>query len=111
MSDRLRLITRSDLQFGLRCAQLVHGMASFAAEHPDAFASWREEGSNTVVCLEVKGLPHLEGMLAEATKMELALSSFREPDLDDALTCVVLAPSSRAKKLCRILPLVGGRRG
>lgn len=108
MSGKLYLITRADLRHGAQAAQLVHGMASFARDFPQEFSAW-ERTSNTVVCLTVRDERELSVLLERATVVscgvELSISTFREPDLEDQLTCIVLGPTDAASELCVGLPL------
>lgn len=110
MSGKLYLVTRADLRHGSQAAQLVHGMATFARDYPSTFLEW-ERTSNTVVCLAARDENSLDELLSkahglsEASENGLAISNFREPDFDDALTCIVLEPLDVFEELCRGLPL------
>lgn len=110
MSGKLYLVTRADLRHGSQAAQLVHGMASFARDYPEAFDAWQRT-SNTVVCLAVEDEPTLNELLrhatraSEASETRLAISTFHEPDFDDELTCVVLEPVAVSSELCKGIPL------
>ncbi len=110
MSGKLYLVTRADLRHGSQAAQLVHGMASFARDYPETFEEW-ERTSNTVVCLAIYDEKALHELLnkaeemSEATEMGLAIATFREPDFNNELTCVVLAPIDGFSELCRGIPL------
>ena len=110
MSGKLYLVTRADLRHGSQAAQLVHGMATFASDYPLTFEEW-ERTSNIVVCLTVpdeKTLWHLKEraeQLSDATEDGLPVSTFVEPDLDNELTCVVLAPIDSFAELCVGFPL------
>ena len=110
MSGKLYLITRADLRHGTQAAQLVHGMAKFASDYPQTFEDW-ERGSNVVVCLAVSNEEELRSLharaeaISESTETGLAVSAFREPDLNDQLTCVVLDPIEQYEQLCRDMRL------
>jgi len=108
---KLYLVTRADLRHGSQAAQLVHGMATFAKDYPSTFETWERE-SNFVVCLTVPDEEALNKLFWEAERISnetengLVVSYFREPDWDDALTCVVLEPDERRlQELCLGLPL------
>jgi len=108
---KLYLVTRADLRHGSQAVQLVHGMATFAKDYPCTFASWERE-SNFVVCLTVPDEDALYKLFWDAERISnksengLAVSSFREPDWNDALTCVVLEPDvTQLQELCAGLPL------
>lgn len=110
MSGKLYLITRADLRHGSQAAQLVHGMATFARDYPVTFEEW-ERTSNTVVCLAVPNEDALYTLYQKAMRKSeesesgLAVSIFREPDFDDALTCLVLEPTKELQDLCGGIPL------
>lgn len=110
MIGKLYLVTRADLRHGSQAAQLVHGMASFARDHHSKFVEW-ERTSNTVVCLAVPDETALHALLDKAHRVSakreggFAISTFREPDFDDALTCVVLEPSEELTRICGGIPL------
>ncbi len=110
MSGKLYLVTRADLRHGSQAAQLVHGMATFAREHPAKFLEW-ERTSNTVVCLAAPDEESLHKLLLKAGRVGqgkeggFSISTFREPDFDDALTCVVLEPDEALTRICGGIPL------
>jgi peptidyl-tRNA hydrolase len=103
--SKLYLITRRDLRHGSQAAQLVHGMSQFALDYPETFESW-QRSSNTVVCLAVEDENELTSLyqraerISEDTECGLPISTFREPDFNEQLTCVVLAPDPYFSKLC-----------
>jgi len=66
------------------------------------------EISNYVVVLCAKDEEHLQQILEKAISRDLAVGFFREPDLDDQLTAIVLEPGPRGRKLCSSLPLLRG---
>lgn len=92
---KLYLVTRKDLPPGAQAAQLVHGMAEFAEEHPETFKAWKE-ASNTVVCLSVRDEEKLHALASEACAAEHRFSLFHEPDFGNAVTVVVLEPKAEA---------------
>ena len=72
--------------------------------HPQIAAHWHSH-SNHLVYLSVADEPALLSLLNAFERNGLACAEFLEPDLDQALTAVVVEPSSRVRKLCRGLPL------
>jgi hypothetical protein len=42
-----------------------------------------------------------------ARRAGLEVSSFHEPDMENALTAIALGPGAEAHRLCRWLPLLG----
>lgn len=98
---KLYIVVANDLNHGAQSAQAVHCAHQFSYEHPDIFLDWFHN-SNTIVILSAPP-ERLESLLyfAEST------SHFREPDFDDKLTAVALAPSALNASLCSDLPLQG----
>lgn len=101
---KLYLITRRDLEPGAQAAQLTHVMTEFCLEHPEITKTWHDT-SNTVVLLSVTNEQELMKLKNKAHKLDIICSSFREPDLDDQLTAIVLEPTENSKMLCKNLPL------
>lgn len=73
---------------------------------PDLVKKWNQE-SNYIVCLVVENEMELKILLNKAGDLKIKAVEFREPDLDNAMTAIVLEPSSKAKELCRNLKLMG----
>lgn len=63
------------------------------------------ERSNFLVVVAVADEDALVQLLTRAGKADIARLPVREPDLDGALTCVVLEPGDVAKRLCASYPL------
>ncbi len=61
---------------------------------------WHAE-SNYVVALSVDREQDLEKICEAARDIGIKFSSFREPDIGDQLTAVVLEPGPMSRKLCR----------
>lgn len=102
---KLTVIVRTDLGSGPRVAQAVHGARLFAAEHAQIEHEWYT-GSNTIVILGAKDDAHLLSLAEKADYWDVAWSMFREPDLQNQATCLVLAPSPVTHKICQGLSLV-----
>jgi peptidyl-tRNA hydrolase len=98
--DRLYIVVRSDLKPGLLCAQACHALRAFVAEHPEVEQQWFE-GSNNLVVLQVPDEAALLRLVERSAGVPFSVN--REPDLDNQVTAVALAPS--AKRLLRTLPL------
>jgi hypothetical protein len=103
---KLYVITREDLGLSYQTPQAIHGVVQFALEHPEEFKAW-SSGSNTVVVLNVKDLTELECFSSLVAGMKLKHSSFREPDIGNELTSIVLSPCRKAKRVCSGLKLAG----
>jgi hypothetical protein len=44
-------------------------------------------------------------ILERAKQKDILFTTFREPDIDDALTAIALEPGEASRKLCSSLPL------
>jgi len=103
--EKLYVVTRRDLLPGDQAVQSCHAAYQFAAEHKEVWARWFER-SNTLALLSVSDEASLVMLIEKAEMRGIRYSIFREPDMDDALTAVVLEPE--AGRLCRNLPLTLG---
>jgi hypothetical protein len=75
----------------------VHAAIEFALTYPDVAAA-----APVVVLLAVRDELDLSWLRADAIAAGLRLTSFQEPDLDDALTALALEPA--ASRLVAGLP-------
>lgn len=103
MDQRLYLVGRADLAPGLRAAQAGHAAFAFALEHPQAMRQWN---NNYLIMLEVEDLRSLRRFLTHTQLAGLTTSTWHEPDLDDQLTAIAIAPSEASQALCSGLPLM-----
>lgn len=90
---KLFVVIRNDLAPGLQAAQAVHAKELFSHEHPEVNSEWYEK-SNNIVLLQV---PNKESLVELAYRMmqeKIALSLFREPDLQDEPTALALSPQA-----------------
>jgi hypothetical protein len=55
--------------------------------------------------LSVTNEGELKNLIEQATARNIAVSIFREPDVDNQITAIALAPGQESKKLCSRLPL------
>ena len=106
MSSRLYVAVRADLPPGLQMAQAVHAAFGFAHDHPEITAEWLRD-SQFVVVVSVPDEHSLVSLAATAVSRELATVLWHEPDIDDELTAIAIAPSPEATRLCSSLPLAG----
>lgn len=79
-------------------------MRQFTEDFPDLDKHWFEN-SNYLVCLSAPDLKSLTAIRDGALALGLAVSSFYEPDLNNELTAIAVAPSDAARKLLSRLPL------
>ena len=106
-TDKLHLVTRKDLTDGQQAVQAAHALREFVREHPETDQEWYST-SNHLAFLAAKDESALERLVEKARWEGVPVSIFREPDLDNALTAIAIAPSG--KKLCRRLPVALMRR-
>jgi hypothetical protein len=85
----------------------MHSMRQFAHEHRDRESAWFEE-SNTLAFLQVPNEEALRDIADRARHHRIAVAEFREPDLEESLTSVTVAPEG--KRICRGLrkAMLGG---
>lgn len=105
-TQKLYVLVRSDLGPGPRVAQAVHGTDEFRDMHPGLHAQWRKD-SNTVAVLGVQDEAHLNTVREQAERYGVPFATFREPDLANASTVLVLAHHPATKKITGRLPLLG----
>jgi peptidyl-tRNA hydrolase len=100
----LYIVVRSDLSPGLQAAQAVHAAFAFGHRHSNLVGQWITE-SNFLVIVAVPDEDSLRAFAEEAFTRNIVKVNVTEPDLDNELTAVALAPGNAAKKLCANLPL------
>jgi len=72
--------------------------------HFELTSTWMDV-SNYICILEAKDAAELQELTLCAAKEDIAYSIFKEPDMNDAITAIALAPGKKTKKLCSKLPL------
>lgn len=102
--EKLYIITRRDLTPGLQCAQVAHAAFQFAYEHRPLAAQWLQE-SNFVVILSVENEIALTEFGKHIESHHIPVTWFTEPDIEDQVTAIALAPSPKTVELCADLPL------
>lgn len=102
MGDKLYLVTRSDLPAGQQAVQAAHALREFVAAFPELDKLWYER-SNYLALLAAPDEWSLHRIVQKARRRGVPVVCFREPDLEDAVTAVALAPAG--KNLVRSLPL------
>jgi len=98
------VITRSDLDPGYQAVQSMHALRQFTAEHPEVDRQWFEQ-SNYLGLLSVANEIELQDLISMAVQQDIKFSIFREPDIEDQITAIALAPGPKSKKLCSRLQL------
>lgn len=102
--ERLYVITRRDLSPGYQATQATHAALTFAIEHPALTRRWHDD-SNYLVVLAAADESELITYLDRAASRGLKTTVFREPDLNDEVTAIVIEPGEEARRLCANLPL------
>jgi peptidyl-tRNA hydrolase len=103
-TDKLYIVTRSDLSPGQQAVQACHAMRQFTFEFPETDRDWFEH-SNHLALLATSDLESLKDLMFSAWRSDLKVAQFNEPDLDGELTAIAIEPHPLAKELCRSLPL------
>ena len=98
------MITRQDLTFGQQASQLCHAMRQFVHDHPSLDNEWFNN-SNYICLLSVDSESELHKLVCLANERDIACSKFQEPDLENVLTAICLAPGPMTKKMVSGLKL------
>ena len=98
------IVTRNNIEPGLQISQSIHAVSEFLNQHPQEYQDWYEN-SNYLAILSVKSESDLKELSEKVCSLGLTFSPFHEPDLNNELTAIAVAPSPAAKKLFSSLPL------
>jgi peptidyl-tRNA hydrolase len=98
------VIVNASLSPGNQLAQAVHAAFEFGYEHPNLTDTWVQE-SNYLVVLAAPDEESLLLLTKKADEVDLPYTITREPDFNDQVTAIALAPGLRAQKICAQLPL------
>jgi len=104
VTNRLVLITRSDLIPGYQAVQPLHVMADFAIKFPSTFRRWYKDHKN-IVLVSVPNELALTDLFRRAQDAKLKSEIFREPDIGNEHTAVIIEPHELAYKLISSFPL------
>lgn len=102
--DKLYIVTRSDLSPGQQAVQSCHAMRQFTAEHPSIDKEWFDS-SNYIALVVVDNERKLYELFDAAMMKDIPCSKFSEPDLNNQVTAIALAPCAGAARLCKKLKL------
>lgn len=78
----------------------------FCLRYPELTKEWHDK-SNYIVILAVDNEDQLVSIIQKASSKGILHTYFREPDLDNAITAVVLEPSLDSRKLSSNIRLAG----
>jgi len=98
------VIGREDLGSGYMSVQAMHAAIQFQHDYPEHATVWYKQ-SNYLGFLSVSNEAELGRLIRKATDLGIRFSVFREPDINDQITAICLAPGPASKKLCRDLKL------
>lgn len=98
------IITRDDLSPGLQCAQVAHAAFHFGAAHSQVTDDWLQQSNFLVVC-SVPDEVYLADLAGEAFRRGISRIIVREPDVNNEITAIALAPGPWSRRLCASLPL------
>jgi hypothetical protein len=98
------IVTRADLTPGQQATQATHAAFSFSVENPEPVSQWHD-ASNNLVLLAVPDEEALRDLGTALLERGHTCVPFYEPDLDDALTAIAVAPSDEASRMLSHLPL------
>jgi len=84
--------------------QAAHAGIDFQHQHPEIAKQWNNE-SNYLIILSVENEEQLLLYLEKFKYYNLKTTIFREPDIGNEITAIVVEPSQKTKKLTSKLPL------
>lgn len=76
----------------------------FSIEHPSIYKEWHTF-SKAITLLAVKNEDELKYLIKSLSESNIPLSIFIEPDINNQVTAIAIAPSAEAKKICSSIPL------
>jgi peptidyl-tRNA hydrolase PTH2 len=87
----------------VQAVQAAHSAIDFQHQHEIA-KEWHLNSSYLAI-LSVANEIELHQLIERAQAKEIKISIYREPDLDNQITAICLAPSIQSKKLCSSIKL------
>lgn len=82
----------------------MHALRQFNFDHPEIDKNWFEN-SNYLGLLSVANEAELHKLIQKAMAKDIHFSIFKEPDIGNKVTAIVLEPGPLTKKLCSNLKL------
>lgn len=105
ITEKLRIITRSDLPLSYQAVQSGHAGIQFQYEHPELAKNWYTN-SNYLIFLSVKNEDELNRLIKKAKLKNIKLSIFKEPDIGNQITAITLEPCQDSKKITSNIKLM-----
>lgn len=94
------------MDIGYQAVQSAHALREFIHLHSDIDSQWYNN-SNYLALLVVSNVEELNYLLHKAEQQGIAVAAFHEPDLNNELTAIAIAPGEMSRRLCRRLKLLG----
>lgn len=98
---RLITITRNDISSGKQLAQTIHSVSQYSLEHPTEFQLWN---NSYIISLSATN-EKLHKILSLLNEIDVKVSYFTEPDLNDELTSICFLETLETKKITKNLKL------
>lgn len=105
-SDKIYLVTHTDLTVGHQITQTAHVIAELAVAHPEHFSKWHNL-SQSIIVLQTPSSESLFELYVRAQSASLTVEAFREPDLGDEITALAFLPHADNVRFLANLPLAG----
>lgn len=84
--------------------QAIHAAINFQHEHPEYAKNWYDK-SNYIGFLSVLNQDQLIDLINKIKYLDIKFSIFREPDIDNQITAIAIAPGNLSRKICSNLKL------
>lgn len=105
-NQKLRVVTRRDLNISYQAVQAGHAAIDFQHQHPVEAKQWQTQ-SNYLAYLTVADEAELIKLISKAILMGIKHTIFREPDIGNQITAVAFEATDEARKLTSSCPLMG----
>ena len=97
-------IVRRDLSPKYQLAQTLHAGLQFSLDNFQQLQKWNKE-TQSVVCLSIENEDKLKALTSTLKGMDVMMSEFYEPDIDNQLTSVAFYAPYEIRKKISSLPL------
>lgn len=103
-TDKLYLITHKEIAPGYQAVQAAHALRQFTEVYPEKDFEWYCN-SNYLGLLSVETQVDLLTLMFRAQDLGLKVTAFKEPDIGNEITAIVIEPHPLATELCKDIPL------
>lgn len=101
-TQKLYVVTRGDITPGYQMAQSGHSIAQYMLDHPEKARQWN---NNFLISLSIDNENKLKTLLERLTDLNVSVSSFYEPDINNQLTSIAFESNEISNRLTASLPL------